>query len=210
MAKTQPFDEHLREYEQWFSVNHYAFESELEAIRKVMPGKGKGIEIGIGSGVFAGPLGITEGIEPSKTMREKAQERGLHVIDGVAENLPVADNSFDFALMVTTICFVDDIGRSFSEAHRILKDNGVLILGFVDKTSPVGELYLSLKEKSIFYKDANFYSTEEVYTNLWENDFTIITTFQTVFGLLEEVNGIQKPEKGYGQGSFVVIKAKKI
>jgi len=210
MAITKPFDEHLNEYEQWFSDNQYTFESELEAIRKVLSGKGKGIEIGIGSGVFAAPLGIIEGIEPSKAMREKAAERGLHVIDGIAENLPLADKSYDFALMVTTICFVDDISRSFAEAHRILKDNGNLVLGFVDKESLVGKLYLSLKDKSIFYKDARFYSTEEVYRVLWENDFTIISTHQTVFGLLEQINEIQETENGYGKGSFVVIKAKKL
>lgn len=210
MAKTKPFDEHLSEYEQWFSDNHYVFESELVAIRKVMPKEGNGIEIGIGSGVFAIPLGINEGIEPSKVMREKAEERGLHVIDGVAENLPLADKSYDFALMVTTICFVDDIVRSFAEAHRILKHDGILILGFVDKESPVGKLYLSLKEKSIFYKDAHFFNTEDVYKFLWENDFTIINTYQTVFGLLDQIKEIQIPEKGYGKGSFIVIKAKKI
>jgi len=188
MAKTKPFDEHLNEYEQWFSDNRYAYESELEAIRNILPEKGKGIEIGIGSGVFAAPLGIIEGIEPSGVMREKAAERGLHVIDGIAENLPLADKSYDFVLMVTTICFVDDISRSFAEAHRILKYDGNLVLGFVDKESLVGKLYLSLKDKSIFYKDARFYSTEEVYRVLWENDFTIISTHQTVFGLLENGN----------------------
>jgi len=210
MAKTKPFDEHLNEYEQWFSDNRYAYESELEAIRNILPEKGKGIEIGIGSGVFAAPLGIIEGIEPSGVMREKAAERGLHVIDGIAENLPLADKSYDFVLMVTTICFVDDISRSFAEAHRILKYDGNLVLGFVDKESLVGKLYLSLKNKSIFYKDARFYSTEEVYRVLWENDFTIISTHQTVFGLLEQINEIQETENGYGKGSFVVIKAKKL
>jgi len=210
MAKTKPFDEHLSEYEQWFSDNHYVFESELEAIRKVLPKKSKGIEIGIGSGVFALPLGIMEGVEPSKSMRDKAEERGLHVIDGIAENLPLADKTYDFALMVTTICFVDDINKSFAEAHRILKDNGNLILGFVDKESPLGKLYLSYKDKSVFYKDALFYSTEEVYKFLWENDFTISRTSQTVFGPLDKVNEFQKAEDGYGKGSFIVIKAGKL
>lgn len=210
MAKTKPFDEHLSEYEQWFADNHFAFESELEAIRKVIPKKGKGIEIGIGSGIFAVPLGITDGIEPSVIMREKARERGLHVIDGIAENLPISDGSYDFVLMVTTICFVDDLSRSFAEAHRILRHGGLLILGFVDKESTVGKLYLSMKEKSLFYRDALFYSTEEVYKNLWENNFTVSSTFQTVFGTLNEVVEIQKHEKGHGKGSFVVVKAKKI
>jgi ubiquinone/menaquinone biosynthesis C-methylase UbiE len=209
MSKTKPFDEHPVEYEQWFSDNHYVFESELEAIRRVIPEKGKGIEIGIGSGIFAIPLGINEGIEPSKVMREKALQRGLKVIDGVAEYLPLADKSYDFALMVTTICFVDNISRSFAETHRILKNDGILILGFVDRDSPVGKLYLDSKEKSIFYKDAVFYSTEEVYKYLWENNFSIVKTSQTVFGHLYEVTSTQMPENGYGKGSFVVIKAKK-
>lgn len=209
MAKTKPFDEHLAEYEQWFSDNHYVFESELEAIRNAMPGAGKGVEIGVGSGIFAVPLGINDGIEPSKNMRDKARERGLHVISGVAENLPLVDGSYDVALMVTTVCFVDDIGRAFSEVYRILKEDGHFIIGFVDRDSPVGRHYLSFKEKSIFYKEATFYSTEEIFKHLRDNNFTVKSTFQTVFGLLDEINRVQVAEKGYGKGSFVVIEAKK-
>lgn len=210
MAKTKPFDEHLTEYEQWFCDNHYVFESELEALRKVVPRNGRGLEIGIGSGIFAGPLGISEGVEPSKSMREIAEQRGLTVMDGIAEDLPVPDESYDFAMMVTTICFVDDINKSFTEAHRILKKGGSLILGFVDKDSPVGKVYLDMRENSIFYKDAIFYSTEEVYKVLSDNSFIIADTLQTVFGMLNEVNEIQVTESGYGKGSFVVIKAKKV
>lgn len=210
MALTKPFDAYIGEYEQWFSDNHFAFESELAAIRKVLPEKGKGLEIGIGSGIFAVPLGITDGLEPSKTMREKARERGLNVIDGVAEKLPYKDESYEYAVMITTICFVDDIEKSFSEAHRILKKNGFLILGFVDKKSQVGELYLKIKDKSVFYKDARFYSTEEIYRALSENDFKIVSTCQTVFSLPHQIKEIQPAEEGYNRGSFVVIKAQKI
>ena len=112
--------------------------------------------------------------------------------------------------MITAICFVDDIGRSFAEAHRIFKPDGLIILGFVDKESPLGKFYQSLKEKSIYYKGALFYSTEEVYKYLLENNFKVINILQTVFGLLEEINEIQTPENAYWKGSFVVIKARKI
>jgi len=210
MSKTKPFDEYSGEYEQWFSDNYNVFQSELEAIRRVLPQKGCGFEIGIGSGIFADPLGIKDGIDPSEVMRKLARERGLRAIEGVAENLPVADKSYDFALMVTTICFVDDLDKSFKEAYRILKDEGFIILGFVDKDSPVGKLYLESKDKSTFYKDAVFFSTEEVYEYLRNNNFRIIQTIQTVFGLLNEVKNTQLPEDGYGKGSFVVIKAQKI
>lgn len=210
MAKTKPFDEHLEEYEEWFFKNYYAFQSELAAIQKALPDKGRGIEIGIGSGKFALPLGIKEGVDPSEVMRKKAMERGLSVIDGVAENLPLPDKSYDFVLMVTTICFVDDLNKSFTESNRILKKEGFIILGFVDRESPVGQLYQSIKEKNVFYKDAVFYSTKEVYKYLEDNNFRIIETYQTIFCQPDEIKEVQKAEDGYGSGSFVVIKAKKI
>lgn len=210
MAKTKPFDEHLAEYEQWFIDNYFVFQSELEAIQKVLPSIGKGVEIGVGSGIFASLLGIKNGIEPSFAMREKAIERGINAIDGVAEKLPYPDKSYDFALMVTTICFVDDVLQSFNEVHRILKQNGTFIIGFVDKNSPVGKIYLKNKNQSVFYKDAVFYSTEKVYNYLSETSFKIETTFQTVFGMLDTIRKVQIPQNGYGKGSFVVIKVIKL
>jgi len=210
MAKTAPFDNHLPEYEQWFTDNHFAFLSEVEAIRKVLPANGRGVEIGIGSGIFALPLGIKEGCDPSAAMREKAVERGISAIDGIAENLPYEDESIDFVLMVTTICFVDDVNKTFQEIYRVLKPGGAVIVAFVDRESPVGKMYLQEKEKSLFYKDANFYSTEEVYKFLMNNGFTIEKTIQTLFGELKKVMDIQQPETGSGKGSFVVIKAIKV
>jgi len=209
MAKTAPFDNHLPEYEQWFTDNHFAFLSEIEAIRKVLPTHGKGIEIGIGSGIFALPLGIKEGCDPSAVMREKAVERGISAIDGIAENLPYKNGSIDFVLLVTTICFVDDVNKTFQEINRVLKPGGAAIVAFVDKNSPVGKVYLQEKEKSIFYKDANFFSTEEICKFLWGNGFIIDKTYQTLFGELGEIREMQQPEISSGKGSFVVIKAKK-
>ena len=209
MAKTAPFDNHLPEYEQWFTDNHFAFLSEIEAIRKVLPANGRGVEIGIGSGIFALSLGIKEGCDPSAAMREKAVERGISAIDGIAENLPYEDESIDFVLMVTTICFVDDVNKTFQEIFRVLKPGGAVIVAFVDKNSPVGKFYLKEKEKRLFYRDANFFSTEEVYKFLSSNGFTIEKTIQTLFGELKKVMDIQQPENSSGKGSFVVIKAKK-
>jgi len=117
MAKTGPFNEHLAEYEQWFIDHSYVFRSELEAIREVLPRHGNGVEIGIGSGLFAYELGIRDGVEPSGVMREKAWERGLHAVDGIAEKLPYHANTMDFALMVTTLCYVDDVIKAFKEVQ---------------------------------------------------------------------------------------------
>lgn len=210
MAKTEPFDHHLAEYEQWFVDHYFVFMSELEAIRMVMPIKGRGIEIGVGSGLFADALGITEGCDPSSTMRDKAIERGIDAIDCTAENLPYDNESIDYVLMVTTICFVDNAQKSFEEIKRILKPRGEVIIGFVDKNSPVGKSYLKHKEESVFYRNAVFYSTEDVHHILSNISFKIDQTCQTIFSKLDDVVEIQKTEQGSGKGSFVVIKASKI
>jgi len=210
MAKIEPFDQYADEYNNWFVINKYVFQSELNAIKKALPENGNVIEVGIGSGIFAAPLGIKEGVDPSEAMREKAKKKGIRVIDAVAENLPYTDKSKDVVLMVTTICFVDDIFKSFQETHRVLKDDGYFIIGFVDKNSPVGKFYLEQKDENVFYKDAIFFRTEELYEILKEAGFKINNTYQTIFGGIEEVNKVQNVLVGYGQGSFVAIKAQKI
>jgi len=209
MPKTKPFDEHFKLYEEWFETNKYLYETELKALKHFIPSSGKGLEIGIGSGIFANPLGIKEGIEPSKEMRRLAIKKGLTVYDGIAEKLPVKDNSYDFVLMNTIICFVDNVKKSFLEAKRILKKNGILIIGFIDKESQLGQNYLKHKNESLFYKEAIFYSTKEVLSLLnetWgEGKIEII---QTVFGNMNEINSIQDFENGFGKGNFIVIKIK--
>jgi ubiquinone/menaquinone biosynthesis C-methylase UbiE len=209
MPKTKPFDEHLNEYEEWFVQNSFVYSSELKAIKDISVVPESAVEVGIGSGLFAEPLGIKTGIEPSEAMREKAKERGINVIDGVAEYLPWKDNSIDYVLMVTTICFVDNVKKSLSEVYRVLQKSGSFVLAFVDKNSPMGQLYQKNMKKSLFYKDATFFSTEELYEYLKEAGFSIKNTKQTVFGLLNEVVKVQEPREGYGEGSFVVIKAVK-
>lgn len=207
MPRTEPFDRYASRYEDWFERNQFAYESELRAIREQLPKSGNGIEIGVGSGRFAVPLGIKIGVEPSRKMRENAQKKGIEVIDGVSEKLPFDDSQFDFALMVTTICFVDDIESSLKEAYRVLKLGGSLIIGFVDRESLIGKLYQRYKEKSVFYRIATFYSVDEVIYYLKKAGFKDFNFTQTIFHDLAEIRDIEPIKEGYGEGSFVVIRA---
>jgi SAM-dependent methyltransferase len=209
MPKTEPFDRHYEKYESWFARNRLAYESELRAVERLVPSGGRGVEIGVGSGKFAVPLDISIGVEPSRAMREIAEARGLEVYEAVAEDLPFEDQEFDFALMVTTICFVDDVNASFREAYRILKPNGRFIIGFVDKRSPLGRVYEEHKASNVFYRDAVFYSTDEVLALLTAHGFAEPETVQTVFGNLSEIDSVQEPIPGYGKGGFIVVSAAK-
>lgn len=206
MAKTTTFDEQASEYDAWFEKNNRLYQAELEALETFIPATGQGVEIGVGTGRFAAPLGISVGVEPSLEMAELARQQGINVLEGVAEALPLADNSFDFAVMVTVVCFLDDVAKAFKEAWRILKPSGTLVVGFIDRESELGRIYDQKKGQSRFYRDATFYSASEVETLLTKADFSGFSYRQTM--MPGETSNLSVSE-GHGNGGFVVIKAHK-
>jgi len=205
----EPFEANCAEYDRWFDENRFAYLSELEALRHFIQAGEVGVEIGVGTGRFATPLGIGVGIDPSLRMGAVASERGVSFAGGVAESLPFRGEEFDFALMMVTLCFVDDVKRAFDEVYRVLKVNGSLIVGFIDKYSFLGRTYLHKKEKSKFYRYARFYSVDEVMAGLRYAGFHKFKMIQTIFGGLGDITAVQSYREGHGDGSFVVIRALK-
>ena len=209
MPRISPFEKYAEQYEEWFVENRWVYEAELRAVKAMLPVGGHGVEIGVGSGRFAEPLGIKIGVEPSKSMREIAQKRGIQVLDGVAEELPFDDAGFDFVLMVTTVCFVDNIRKALLEAHRVLCHGGFLIIGFVDRNSMVGQTYLDHQNEDVFYKDATFFSVDELDELIGQAGFKDLTFKQTIFKGLSETTRDEPVKPGHGEGSFVVIRGRK-
>ena len=208
MAKTGAFDSQVDRYEGWFEKNSLAYESQVEAVRSVLP-SGNGVEIGVGTGRFAVPLGIKLGVDPSEAMREVARKKGIDVVHGVAEDLPFPDESQDFVLMVTIICFFDSVPDAFREVYRVLKPEGTLIVAFIDRETPTGKFYDANKGDSAFYQEATFYSAAEVKAMLKEAGFASTSFVQTIFGDPRELTEIEPVREGTGEGVFCVGKATK-
>lgn len=202
MDNVKIFNLYYDEYDQWFEKHPDVYKAELEAIKAVIPQTKLSIEIGVGTGKFAQPLGIPLGIEPSEKMAERAKSLGITVIKAIAENLPFQDASFEVVLMVTTICFVNDPLIAVQEAYRVLKTNGSCIIAIVDKNSPLGKEYMQKKDKSKFYNSATFFSTSEIIKFMEDAGFSQFTFKQTLF----DDKNPYRIEDGYSKASFVVIK----
>ncbi|MGE3758579.1 MAG: methyltransferase domain-containing protein [Pseudobdellovibrionaceae bacterium] len=203
----EQFDKNALEYDKWFDEHPAVFKSELKALEVFFPKSGVSLEVGAGTGRFTKALDITYGLEPSPAMREIAKSRGIKVMDGVAEALPYPDSHFDSVVFVTTLCFVDDLTKALKETYRVLKTNGVIVTGIIDKDSTLGKQYQ--KSKSPFYTNAHFISAVELEQRLLSTGFQEIKSCQTLVKDPKTLLRAEEPISGHGLGGFIVFCGKK-
>lgn len=197
-----------KEYDSWYDRHREIFEAELRALRPLVEKYPcPKLEIGVGTGRFAQALGITYGIDPDDGMLEFARKRGIRVLRGVGESLPYEDESFYMVLLSTTIPFLRDARKVIEEVHRVLVDNGGLVIGFIPRNSHFGRKYTEMgKEGDERFRDAHFYTMEEV-ESLLEDLFYTVRIRSTLLGDDISLNVVD----GYrDDASFVAIEGLKI
>lgn len=205
MSSVEIFDAHTQRYDRWFEEHPVWYRSELNALEKVVPYNKYGLEIGIGTGRFAKECAIDRGVDPSEEMARVAEKRGTKTLVARAENMPFKSDTFDFAVMITVDCFLDDIPRAFRETARILKPEGQFIIGMIDRDSPLGRRYQQNKDENLFYQHARFHSADEITEFLENAGFEPTKYWQTLITASE--TDPEEPQPGYGKGGFVVIKS---
>jgi ubiquinone/menaquinone biosynthesis C-methylase UbiE len=105
--------------------------------RRLLEGlTGTVLELGAGNGLnFAHyPATVSEviAIEPEPTLRAAATDAAasapvpIRVLAGVADELPVADESVDAAVTSLVLCSVPDQDRALAELRRVLRPGGEL------------------------------------------------------------------------------------
>lgn len=80
------------------------------------------------------------------------------------------------------------------------------MIGFIDRESSLGQEYLSHKAENVFYREATFYSADEVELLLRDNGFLCQVWVQTVSRPLSEIREIEPLQPGRGTAAFVVVR----
>ena len=171
------FEQEAEAYDDWYVVHSKVYQTECERIRNVLPTPDcRAIEVGVGSGRFAAPLGIPIGIEPSVALGRMARRRGIEVIRGVGESLPLKSGVCSSVLMVTVICFFDDPRLAITEAYRVLIPDGVFVVGFLERDAPQIQAYLRGETTHRFLSQGRFFTSGEVKALLHAAGFVIRST----------------------------------
>jgi len=199
------YDKNWKEYDEWYDLHQTIYQSEIRALKKVVP-SGVGLEIGVGTGRFASPFSVQFGLDPSLNMLKLARSQGIKVVQGSGENLPFKIGSFHFILIVLTMWLVDDPLRFLEEAAGTLKKNGVLILGIMDGKSQWGKFYEQKAAQSKAYSAGHFLTPEEILEIFKKIGVKYKEAFQTLHHSPPDIEDIEEPRKGFGQGGFVAIK----
>ena len=161
----RPFDLYVEDYDHWFvSRGREVYRYELRAVCEMLEGtSGRVLEVGVGTGRFAGPLGVPYGLDPSLPSLKVAKGRVRYLVAGRGEELPFRDGAFSTVLLIVTVCFLDDVDATAREVGRVLRPGGHLIVGYVPRDSRIGREYIRKgKEGHRFYSYARFWSTEEL------------------------------------------------
>ncbi len=129
---------------------HWGMQSERLApwrARTVADGRGRVLEIGVGSGLnfphYGREVREVVGVDPARPLLERAARAAgwmpfkIRLLCQSAEHLPYPDASFDSVVATWTLCSIPDPAAALAEARRVLRADGRLL--FIEHGAAQGE-----------------------------------------------------------------------
>ena len=142
------FDQWPEKYDQWFETPMgqliKGYEVEL-ILNMLMPSRGELVlDAGCGTGVFTKPILDTGarvvGLELSHPMLVRTlttcAPRDFKSVQGDMRRLPFGKDSFDKAVSITAIEFIEDAEVAFEEMYRVIKPGGIIVVATLNSLSP--------------------------------------------------------------------------
>jgi ubiquinone/menaquinone biosynthesis C-methylase UbiE len=206
-----PFNENAREYDKWYDTPPL-FDIEVEAIHAfsiqfIQPG----LEVGVGPGRFAQALNIEFGLDPALSPLQLARHRSIIVINGIGEQLPVRTQSIGTVYLFFTLCFLTDPVAVFKEFFRVLKPEGLMVIGFIPRLSSWGKLLTKKgKENHPYYRFAHFQTVAETKAMLTAHRLKVVEAWSTLFQPPGQRLEHEHPRPGASEeAGFCVLMARK-
>ena len=167
---------------------------EQEAIfglASISPGE-RVLDIGCGTGIYtlaasqrgAWVIGLDASTEMVRAARKKLQSAGRppRLVVASAESLPFRAERFDLIIGVTSLCFVARPEDALSQAWRVLKPGGCLVLGELNRHSPWAWFR---RIKGLFtetiYSKAHFWGPQELVELLSRQGYQVGQTRTLIF-----------------------------
>lgn len=218
-------------YDAWFEtpLGRLSGALEEEAIFRLAAARPRevALDLGCGTGIYslemarrgARVIAVDRSAGMLRAAREKARREGLPIAfhQAPADSLPFASGSFDLVIAVTLLCFAERPDLILSEAHRLLKTPGRLVIGELNRSS-----YWALvrRAKAFFressYSNARFLSRDELKRLLGQAGFEVREIETHIFFPPTNRPAILKRHRWFesagkylapGQGAFMAIKA---
>ena len=162
MSSAEAFDEASATYDEWYEQHPGALISELKALEALVPRRGLGLDLGVGTGLIAERLGVQVGLDPSTGMLRRAAQRGIMAVRGGGEALPFRKACFDYAVSTAALCFMDEPAKALEEAWRVVKPGGRLVACIISRDSHWGRLYEAKRRKGGVYTYMKLLSPSEL------------------------------------------------
>ncbi len=170
------FDKEASHYDAFFKTPIGEFVDEVEkqglfenfTVRKGM----RILEIGAGTGTLtlelakrgASVTAIDISPEMIEVAIEKAAREGQDITFEVmdAHALDFDDEAFDAVISMATLEFLSSPTNAYQEMKRVVKEDGMIIIGTINKDSDWGALYMSDAFKDTVFAHAGFKNADEL------------------------------------------------
>ena len=218
--KEQIFDDWPERYDNWFEtpIGKVIKEFEVDlAMDMLGPGPGQYIlDAGCGTGIFteyflaAGAK--IKGLDLSEPMlmraAKKFKDKDFSYLPGDITRLPFENETFDKAISVTSIEFIEDGKKAVDELFRVVKQGGSVLVATLNSLSPWAARRTEQGKKGHpIFKSAIFRSPEEMLALAPG----IAGEYRTCIHFAKDedpgkARDIEESSKGLNSGAFLMVK----
>ncbi len=172
LSQKEFFSENYERYDQWYEKHQMEYKDQIEFLKPLIP-RGKGLEIGVGTGRFATELGIEYGVDYVREMAEESIKRGIKAFQADASRLPFPDKFFDFSFSIVTMCFLEDPMSVLRESRRVAN---LVINVILDRDCEY--IQNIIKRPKGFYRYATFYTENDLVEMYRKSGFVDISVLR--------------------------------